>query len=866
MRKTIVQLVVTLLFINLFVDTTGENLNPIANPGAIISQGDVRFTILTPRTIRMEWDEKGQFTDDRSFIAVNRDLPVPAFTKSIKRGKLIIATAELELSYKLNSGKFSKDNLQIKFLDKKKPFIWNLGLKQKDNLKGTSRTLDRYDGTTFKKRNEPNKELLLEDGLLSRDGWTLIDDSSGLLFDNSEFSWIKERTNAAVQDMYFIGYGSDYKAALKDFTLFAGKVPLPPRFVFGYWWSRYWAYSDNEMRNIVADFEKFRVPLDVLVIDMDWHQTDSLFAEKDQWGQRKHWTGWTWEKRLFPDPDQFFHWAKTKNLKTTLNLHPASGIAPFESQYEDFAKAMNFDTSNRDNIHWQSSNKKFMKTLFDVVLHPIEKQGMDFWWLDWQQWVYDKDVEKLNNTWWINYTFFEDMKRNSTKRPLIYHRWGGLGNHRYQIGFSGDAYITWNTLEYQPYFTNTASNVLYGYWSHDIGGHKFIEDDNVYEFAPEMYVRWVQYGALSPILRTHSNKDPSLVKEIWKYKGLYYNALDDAIRFRYQLVPYIYTMARETFDSGVSLCRPMYYDYPAEDLAYTYSRQYMFGDNILVSPIGSPMKNGISEVKVWLPAGDNWYELHTGTMIGGGKDVTRHFTIEEYPIYIKAGSVIPMYGSEVMNLENNPDKQIIGVFPGANGEFSIYEDAGNDQKYEKEFATTNVLSEIDNIARKQFVTIHAREGHYAEMKNEKDYLVKLYGAEMPASITINGKEIAYTVIPNDSDWSYSGKDFSVSIPIGNADCSLKYQIEIKFDKNQTVDINDGMIKQMRDLHKAISDRKFKYAGNYVVPEITGFCSETNLKVAYDPKKFYEYVNYFKANFREAMEITLKEDLVSPFAK
>ena len=347
------------------------------------------------------------------------------------------------------------------------------------------------DGTTFIKRNEPRHELQLEDGILSRDGWTLIDDSSGLLFDNSDFSWVKERENRTVQDWYFMAYGSDYKAALKDFTLFAGKVPLPPRFVFGYWWSRYWAYSES------------------------------------------------------------------KHLKTTLNLHPASGIAPFESQYKDFAKRMNFDISTHENIPWQGSNKKFMSTLFDVVLHPIEQQGVDFWWLDWQQWVFDKDIEKLNNTWWLNYTFFEDMERNTDKRPLIYHRWGGLGNHRYQIGFSGDAYITWNTLEYQPYFTNTASNVLYGYWSHDIGGHKFIEDDNIYQFDPEMYVRWVQYGALSPILRTHSNKDPSLVKEIWRYRDEYFDALYNAVRLRYQLVPYIYTMARETYETGVSLCRPI---------------------------------------------------------------------------------------------------------------------------------------------------------------------------------------------------------------------------------------------------------------------------------------------------------------------
>ena len=836
----------------------------VANPAAVVEEGDVRFTVLTPRVIRMEWDSLHRFTDERSFIVINRNLPVPEFKKIIRGGKLTIRTDELELTYKLNTGKFSKENLEIKYLNKKRPFTWNPSVTQKQNLKGTARTLDRMDGTTFIKRNEPRHELQLEDGILSRDGWTLIDDSSGLLFDNSDFSWVKERENRTVQDWYFMAYGSDYKAALKDFTLFAGKVPLPPRFVFGYWWSRYWAYSDNEMRDMVSQFEKFNIPLDVLVVDMDWHETDSLFAKPDKWGQRKHWTGYTWEKRLFPDPDQFFDWAKSKHLKTTLNLHPASGIAPFESQYKDFAKRMNFDISTHENIPWQGSNKKFMSTLFDVVLHPIEQQGVDFWWLDWQQWVFDKDIEKLNNTWWLNYTFFEDMERNTDKRPLIYHRWGGLGNHRYQIGFSGDAYITWNTLEYQPYFTNTASNVLYGYWSHDIGGHKFIEDDNIYQFDPEMYVRWVQYGALSPILRTHSNKDPSLVKEIWRYRDEYFDAMYNAVRLRYQLVPYIYTMARETYETGVSLCRPMYYDYPEDERAYTYSRQYMFGDNILVAPIGAPMENGVSDVKVWLPAGNDWYEWHTGTLLNGGQELIRQFSIEEYPIYVKAGAVIPMYGKEVNSLDDNPKKQIIGIFPGAAGEFSIYEDAGNDQRYAAEYATTRVTSQLEN--RIQRIKIAPREGHYRGMNHSKDYLVRLYGAEMPRSVSLNGMKVNYTVLPNSSEWSYCGKEFMVSIPISNADCNKSYEIVVEFDKANVVDVNDGMIKQLKTLHRAIANRKFKYAGNYVVPEVTGFCSETNLKVSYDPDNFCHYINYFKTHFQEAMEITLKDDLVSPFAK
>ena len=223
-----------------------------------------------------------------------------------------------------------------------------------------------------------------------------------------------------------------------------------------------------------------------------------------------------------------------------------------------------------------------------------------------------------------------------------------------------------------------------------------------------------------------------------------------------------------------------------------------------------------------------------------------------------------MYGEEVNSLDDNPDRTIIGIFPGGEGNFSIYEDAGNDQQYDTEYATTQVVSQMEN--RTQRIRIAPREGHYKAMKNSNDYLVRLYGAEMPRSITVNGVPMAYTALPNAQKWSYSGKEFMVSIPVSNADCRKPYEIVVEFDKSDTVDVNDGMIKQMKELHRAIATRKFKYAGNYVVPEVTGFCSETNLKVEYDPDNFYRYIRYFKTNFPQAMEITLKDDLVSPFAK
>ena len=331
-------------------------------------------------------------------------------------------------------------------------FVWKPGMKQQYNLKGTTRTLDGWDGDKCW-----GHKADLEDGLLAKDGWTCLDDSNNFLFDGDadNWNWVKTREHVeGAQDWYFMAYGHDYKAALKDYTLFAGRMPLPPRYAFGYWWSRYWMYSDHELRELCKNFENYNIPLDVLVIDMDWHYTDK---------GRGSWTGWTWNKELFPDYRKLLKDLKADNgLRVTLNLHPAEGVRSYEEQYEAVARDNGVDPATKQEIPWISSKKSFIKSMFKNVLMPMNNAGIDFWWLDWQQEPFDKEVKNLSNTWWLNYIFFSQMERERQTRPLIYHRWGGLGNHRYQVGFSGDTFISWASLDYQTYFNSTASNVLYG--------------------------------------------------------------------------------------------------------------------------------------------------------------------------------------------------------------------------------------------------------------------------------------------------------------------------------------------------------------------------------------------------------------------
>lgn len=330
----------------------------------------VRFTVITDGVIRLEWEAEGRFTDEASFVATEREYPAVDYKLKNTRSKVRIETSKMILEYRKGTGKFTAANLKITSTDNVTPaFSWVPGTPQKDNLKGTLRTLDWMEADVQVLSMTPEFKLgernPLEEGIIARDGWTLIDESANLLFDDSDWAWVKEREHKDCQDWYFMAYGHDYKAALKDFTVFAGKMPLPPRFTFGYWWSRYWAYSDKELRTLVDKMAAYDIPLDVLVVDMDWHYTDP---------GRGGWTGWTWNRSIFPDPQKFMSQMKDKGLKITINLHPAEGFDHWEECYPALAESLGKDPEGKERIEWINSDKKFMINMFDKVMHPMQEE------------------------------------------------------------------------------------------------------------------------------------------------------------------------------------------------------------------------------------------------------------------------------------------------------------------------------------------------------------------------------------------------------------------------------------------------------------------------------------------------------------
>ncbi len=822
--------------------------DPVADPKAVVILDKARFTVLTPQMIRMEWAADGKFEDHASFVFLNRRLPVPRYSKNLTNNghQLTIKTDALTLTYtETGAGYFTHDNLSLSLVVDGKRVTWRPGTIDLQNLKGTTRTLD---GALGDKTKEP-----IGNGFISRSGWAVEDDSTRPLFtsddfrflhgENSPWPWVMERPAGAHQDWYFFAYGHDYRKALGDYVKVAGRIPLPPRFAFGAWWSRYWDYTDQELQELVRGFHENDTPLDVFVIDMGWHiSREQLQAagDVDQSHQNLGWSGYTWNKVLFPDPTQFLDKLHGNGLKVTLNLHPASGIEPWEAAYPQMARAMGIDPATKKYVPFDPTNQKWATNYFNLVLHPLEKQGIDFWWLDWQQELNTK-LPGVNNTWWLNYLHFTDQQREG-KRPLLFHRWGGLGNHRYQIGFSGDTISEWPSLAFQPWFTATAANVGYAYWSHDIGGHAPGAVD------PELFTRWVQFGTFSPILRTHTTKNPDAERRIWAYPEPYSSILRSEFQLRYALQPYLYTEGRRTFDTGVAFLHPLYYDWPEEDNAYSNKDEYMFGEQMLAAPVVAPAdkSSGLAMEQVWLPEGE-WIEWPTGKHFTGPTTVARSFSIDQTPVYLKAGAIIPMQPPMRYTGEKPVNPLIVNVWPlkpGTSSSYSVYEDSGVSVEYQRGvFTRTPIKATQTGDTLK--VEIGPVEGRFAGMLETRGYELRLPADWPPDAVTVNGVAVKQAGPLGKDGWSFEGNTLTTVIPVGSESTAARVTIEVRRAEGMTArrDELDGFAGAMTRLRGAY-DEINKTLPVAVPPDILIDAMQTGDRLGYHPERALEEIAHF----------------------
>lgn len=634
--------------------------SPVANEKNIVKYADYRITVLGNKLFRIEKSSAECFTNEATLVVWFRNVaPIKFNVKKLDCGVKIVTDAVTLYVDK----HYEKSYCEI---DGKKIALNNNG-----NLLGTYRTLDHYSGSADMR--DKHQTCPIGTGVCSRSGVAVLNDKESLILNNN--GELSER-KIPERDEYIFAFGNNYPEAVKAFYSITGNVPLIPRYALGNWWSRYHAYTQDEYINILRRFEERNIPLTVATLDMDWHYSNCVTEElnisedliKKEYGLNGFygWTGYSWNKNLFYDYKKFLKDVKEKNLKITLNLHPKDGVRFFEDQYEDMCKAMN-KVPDKTPVEFDMTDDKFINNYFKILHKPFEKDGVDFWWIDWQQGTESKKTG-LDPLWCLNHYHYLDNATNH-ESPLILSRYCKAGSHRYPIGFSGDTTMSFATLNFLPYFTATASNIGYTWWSHDIGGHYFGATDN------ELYIRSIQLGTFLPILRLHCCNYSTLTKEPWIYQNGSGYIAEEYLRFRHSMIPYTYSENYKVHTKGDTLIKPLYYKNPTVNEAYKFKNEYYFGE-LLVCPITKHSGDkGISELEIWLPEG-RWTDIFTGETYfapDGGKTMKVYRWLNTIPVFAKAGTVLPLSADKGTNSVNNPKTLELNVFEG-NGEYELYED------------------------------------------------------------------------------------------------------------------------------------------------------------------------------------------------
>ena len=748
---------------------------PLALPENIIQGQQYRFSVLTPSLIRFEYSVGGVFEDRPSQCVFFRDFPACAYTVCSKEGVLTIETDALMITYHENAA-FAQDTLRFQ-LKIAPATCWRYGDSFED-LGGTARTLDEADGA-----------VPLQRGLCSRGGFSVLDDSTTMLLNDE--GWVEVRTPDTV-DGYFFGYGYAYLDAVKDFYRLTGAPPLLPAYALGNWWSRYHRYTQQEYQDLICRFEAERIPFSVSVVDMDWHTTE--IPEEMRHPNpllANGWTGYSWNKELIPDYKSFLQFLHDHNLKIALNLHPAAGVRCHEDMYEAMALACGVDPATHQPIAFDVLSPSFMARYFDIIHHPYEEDGVDFWWMDWQQgtdywWIHEPNTdghlhderEVLDPLWMLNHLHVADIRRNG-KRALFFSRYSGPGSHRYPVGFSGDSYITWASLDFQPYFTATATNIGYSWWSHDIGGNMFGYTD------PELTMRWMQFGVFSPINRLHSANIPFIRKEPWYFEAPYDEIMRHWLRLRHQLFPYLYTMNERCTTQLEPLMQPMYYDHPCCDEAYQVKNQYKFGSELMVAPITTP-KNAVTQmgaVDVWFPTGD-WFDFFTGLHYRGqGNILTVHRALKDYPVFAKAGAIVPMQTD--YRLEAKKELEVL-VFPGADNTFVLYEDGGDGQDYAQGVCARTTMC-LRWGAQPVFEILPA-QGDVSILPQQRKWVIKLRGfaKDIAMSMSVDGQAVAF-------DQNYDEPTHTLVLTV---DASVTSDVRVELDGQQWMTDNGDCVQRV----------------------------------------------------------------------
>ena len=724
--------------------------------------GDARFEALTPSLLRVEYSPSHHFVNARTAVVKRRDWAPVKFSFQ-KTGAWVVAkTAAITLRYRLDSGRFTAQNLQISWNDNGSTRTWSPGQKDPLNLGGLSYSLDGARQGHFPKTS---------DGILSRSGYFVLNDSKSPVW-NSITDWIEPRPEPNDQDWYFFGYGRDYHLALRDYAQLCGRVPMPPRYALGTMITdlnyeylpqnplvKNYHYTDRDVEKLVTKFRTAGIPLDVLVLDFGWHN----------YGWKG---GYDWSP-IFPHPRQFLAWAHKDGLKISLNDHPGyedflanqGVLSPQDSHWAEVHKLLGLPPSQP--IRWNLAEKKQAEVFMKVLHFPLMDEGVDFWWVDGG--AGSASMPGLNPQMWTNRVYYDFSQQHTGKRAFIMSRYGGWGNNRYPGFFTGDTHSEWDVLSYEIAFTTRGGNVLDPYITQDIGGF-------LGQHVPfDLYARWIEFGVFSPLVRLHSqyeNPQDGNVRMPWTYGPKGVALVKRYFGLRYRLLPYIYTYARVAYDDAMPLLRPLYLEYPSLPKAYAYPNEYFFGGKILVAPIADPS----DEEEVYLPPG-TWTDYFSGQVYKGDSLLAVQAPLDFMPIFVEDGAILPLAPDMAYSDQKPLDHLTVAMYGPDGGSFRFYEDDGTSLGYQKgEDAWTPMSFEPSGSGVWQ-VTIGPTTGQFSGQVERRAYTVELHNLPEPGNVSIDGKPLPHSN-GGAEGWSWDAAKGVATIRLASSSIRTPIQVTV----------------------------------------------------------------------------------------
>lgn len=676
-----------------------------------------RITVLSDVLLRFEYSETGKFNDYPTIFAINRNFAKkPVFTVKQDEKYINITNDYFILEYSkekpyIASKLVPDSNLRITLKGTDK--LWYFGNPEVKNLKGTTYSFD----------NKTN--ISLSKGLYNLDGFASIDDTMSPVFISD--GTIKKNPSDAL-DVYVFIYKNDFQKALDSYFELTGKPSFIPRYALGVCWNKNEDYTEEELKDIISNFNKINIPLSSILLGSKWNLNK----------EGKTLSNYKFDNEKYKNLEQTINDIHQKNVFLGVTINPKNGITPYDNGYQSLKTKLNIikDGVIPINVY----NTVILETFLNETLTNL---NIDFIKID-------EITEDKIKTFMLMHYIYKSLSKTAERRGLILSRNPGIASHRYPALYSGNTKVSWKTLKYLPYFNITSSNLGLSYYSHDIGGYEGGVEDS------ELYTRYVQFGTYSPVFRFSSKEGRYYKREPWKWDIFTESIVKDYIRIRHRLIPYIYSEMYKYSKDGINLIKPLYLDYEKILDEPLYKNEYHFGKELFVCPITEPKDKVMNRVvhRMYLPEG-TWYDFKTGKKFPGGKRYVTFYKDEDYPVYAKSGAIVPMAILDENNLNSvkPPEKMEIQVFPGVSNNYDLYEDDGVTNLYKEGYY---IVTNIDYNYRKNNYTLILRptQGKTGIIPDKRDYKIKFRNTKRPEYVKVNvGRfEVEFTTRSDENDF------------------------------------------------------------------------------------------------------------------